>query len=119
MNNICLGKEYCYKCEYEQTVYKVSSIIINRRRCIFGIMPDEPYARLTHQDNTKLRKNVFTDLMNSYLIEQWCHMSSCFKCNSYKQTVGSNGNTCTDIVSRIRNLHERFTFRVYEDKPKF
>ena len=119
LNNICLSKEHCYECQFEGNVYSLGSVLTNRRRCIFGITPDEWNVCTTFQDNIKLRTNVFTDLMNRWLFKKNCNLPTCNLCYHYRHPIGSSGPTCDDIIGSIRNLHSKMRFVVYENKPKF
>ena len=119
MNNICLKNEHCYECQFEENVYSLGSVLTNRRRCIFGVMPDEWNTCLTFQDNINLRTNVFTDLMNRWLFKKHCNLPACNLCYNYRHPIGSSGPTCDDIIGSIRNIHSDMRFVVYENKPKF
>lgn len=119
LNNICLAKEHCYQCEFEGTIYNIGSIITNRRRCLFGVVPDEWDACLTFQENNWFRKDIFNDIMNRYLFKKHCNLPTCNLCYNYRHSIGSMGPGCNDIIGSIQDLRNEFTFVIYENKPKF
>ena len=114
--NICLSKTHCYECDFECNVYNMVIPITNRRRCLFGITPDEYNACLSKQDNDKIRAKL-NNLMNNYLFKKSCNLPACNLCYYYRHPIGSDGPSCGDITGSVKELRNIFRFVTYENKP--